>query len=110
MEGVLPYLLAIGSLILLHATDVVGFVMPLAVRTITKDIKNERERYILSIVACLIAALLLHGRDLVIGNPVAFAGYASLIFIESNTMYKLYFRPRWRVGSGEEESLAEITP
>lgn len=95
-QVVLSYVAALLLLLITNAPHVVGFVMPYAVRYISRDIKKERERQMLSFLVCFFAALLLHWKELAYGEPVLFAAYIGLIFTESNMMFKLYFSPRWK--------------
>lgn len=104
----MDYLFAIGTQAVQNAPYVVGFVMPFAVRVITKDIKAERDRQILAFLTCLFASLLLHWKELALGNPVTFASFLGLMFTESNMMYKLYFSPRWK--TPEEKLDGDILP
>lgn len=69
----------------------VGFIMPLVVEVLNKDIKKEEERYIVAVLACFLIAVALHWNDIASGEPGRFVTYVGLIFLESNTLFKLYF-------------------
>lgn len=65
--------------------------MPLVVQVLNRDVHQEKQRYAVSILACLIAALLLHWDKIAYGTPEQALAAASLIFVESNATYMLYF-------------------
>lgn len=87
----MEYLSFLLSAFLTYAPQVVGFAMPLLVQVLNRDIQKETERYVVSVVACLLVAILLDWHKLVYGSPEQVFISACIIFVESNATYTLYF-------------------
>lgn len=87
----MDYAVALWGAVIQNAPNLVGFVLPPIVEVINKDAHTDEERYILAFLVCLGAAGLLHGNDLIVGKPDLFVSSLSVIFLESNALYKLYF-------------------
>lgn len=91
----MDYLLAFGHAIVQNAPYLVGFVMPPFVEIVNKDVKTEEERYIVAVLVCGFAAVVLHWHQIAYGSPEQVVAYAGIIFLESNTLFKLYFANSW---------------
>lgn len=87
----MEYLSFLLSVFLMYAPQLVGFVMPLLVQVFNRDIQKETERYVVSVVACIVVAVLLDWHQLVYGSPAQVFVSACIIFAESNATYTLYF-------------------
>jgi hypothetical protein len=103
MEQVIPFLanighdmVIIGGVIFKHVVDnapyLVGFFMPPLVDVLNRDIKDETERFIVSTLLCAIAAFIIQYPSLRLGSVEGFAGTIALLFTESQTIFKLYFK------------------
>ena len=81
----------ITSAFIVYFPNFVGFLLPPFVEILNKDVKSDWERYIVSLITCLLIGILLHWNDIAHGTPQDTFLYATMIFVESNTIYKLYF-------------------
>lgn len=88
----MDFILGMGNSIIDNAPALVGFILPPFVDIVNKDVKNETERFYVSVFLCLVAACLLHWKELAYGNPEQFAVWVGIIFTESQTTYNLYFK------------------
>jgi hypothetical protein len=75
-----------------YIPDLVGFVVPVFVEFINKNIKNDNARFIMTILVCLIVSALLKLQSLSMGSVDNFFQSAILIFSESQIIFKLYFK------------------
>ena len=85
-------LLGIGLFIVNHPAELSGILLPFIVRWLSKDVHNEEERQIVSVLVCVATALAFKWRLLVYGSPEQFAATLTLIFFECNNVYNLYFK------------------
>ena len=74
-----------------NAPFLVGFILPPFVEVINRDVKESWLRFIVSMTVCFIAGIILHWDKIATGDPGAIITYSSIIFVESQTVYKLYF-------------------
>ena len=88
MEAVL----GIVSFIIDNAPLLVGVILPFAVEVINRDIHHEHEKFIITVAVCIITATLLHLRQLAAGSVDEILASASIIFAESQIVFKLYFK------------------
>jgi len=84
--------ITLSNALIENAPFLVGVVMPPIVELLNRDVKSETERYIVSVLLCFLAAILLHWREVEVGSPETVLAYATLIFMESQTVYRLYFK------------------
>lgn len=84
MDQVLP-------LITQYAPAVVGFGMPFLVEVINRDIKNSNIKFGVTVLLCVVVAALLHIPQLVTGSIEGLLSSITLIFAESQVVWKLYF-------------------
>lgn len=87
----MEYISFLLSAFLTYAPQVVGFGMPVLVQVLNRDIQKETERYVVSVVACILVAIFLDWHQLVYGSPQQVFISACVIFLESNATYTLYF-------------------
>lgn len=89
----LNYLIGVFTVLLTHGPELVGFFLPPLVKIINRDVKTSRERYIVTLIVCFIVAGVLKFNEIMAGDPELFLGSMALIFLESQTVYRLYFKP-----------------
>lgn len=82
----------IGKAIIDNAPQLVGFILPPFVEILNRDVKQDGERYFVSLMACAFVAILLHFNEITTSSPETIVTTAGIIFLESNTTYKLYFQ------------------
>lgn len=85
-------LIGLGHFIIAHSTELAGFILPPVVDYLNKDVPNEFERFIVTILICLFTAVLTKWNLLVLGSPNAVFETATVIFFESQVVFKLYFK------------------
>lgn len=85
-------LLALVRFFIDNAPELVGIVLPPVVDFINKDVPNEQEKFIVTVLVCLVAALFLKWNNITYGTPEAIFLTASIIFLESQAVFKLYFK------------------
>lgn len=86
------FLLLVGKLIVDNAPHLVGVILPPFVQIINKDIPKERERFIVTIVICLFVGAILRWKSIAYGTPEDVLTSSSLVFVESQAVFKLYFK------------------
>lgn len=75
-----------------NATFYVGLAMPPIIDIINKDVKNSKERFFVTLLVCITAGLVLRWNDLTAGNTEELLGAMGVIFMESQAVYRLYFK------------------
>lgn len=90
MEG----LIQLGNWIIANASMLIGVIMPPVVDYLNKDVRTDRERFLVSIFACFVAALLLHWQQ-IYDNPGQLLATAGIIFTECQVVFKVYFKDAW---------------
>lgn len=77
-----------------NAVDFVGLVMPPIIQILAKDIpaEKEKERFLATIAICLALAIILRWNEVILGSYEQVLGSFGIIFIEAQTVYKLYFK------------------
>ena len=75
-----------------NATFYVGLAMPPIIDIINKDVKNSKERFFVTLLVCISAGIVLRWNDLTAGNTEELLGAMGIIFIESQAVYRLYFK------------------
>lgn len=86
---------SIGSIVTtltLHAPLFVGFLMPVVVEVLNRDVPNDTERFIVSLLVCAVAAALLNIEALQYANIEDLIASFALVFAQSQVMYRLYFK------------------
>lgn len=89
---VLSFLLLSWNTVVDHAPVLVGVLLPPFVEILAKDIKNESERLIFTFITCFLVAGLLQWKHLAGTTPEQVFLYMGLVFMESQAVFKLYFR------------------
>lgn len=84
--------LGVGIFIIMHANQLIGLILPPFVDVLNRDVPNEQERFIVALLLCIGLAVLTQWNSLIGGSPMAIATTASLIFFESQIIFKLYFK------------------
>jgi hypothetical protein len=84
-----------GQFIVSHAPELVGVLMPPIIDILSKDVKKENERFIVTLLITFGAALLLKWDTLSYGNPDQLITSFGIIFAESQVVFKLYFKDSW---------------
>lgn len=98
-------LIGIGIFIVMHATELVGFILPPIVDILNRDVPDEKERFIVSVLVCMFAAILVKWNSLLTGSPAEVAMSASLIFVQSQVIFKLYFKDSFLRAKLKEKGL-----
>lgn len=111
----MDYVFAGGNAIVANAPYLVGFVLPPLIEVLNRDIKKENERFIVAVIICLLAASLIHWKEIADGSPEKVALLAGVIFWESQSVFKLYFAKSWMRGYiqakvGTNEQRESINP
>jgi hypothetical protein len=88
----MEYAVGLGGLVIANAPQLVGFIMPPFVEVFNREVKTETQRFLVSVVACLFAAVLLHWNEIAYGTPEQVFSFAGVIFLESQATYRLYFK------------------
>lgn len=94
-------MLALWTIFIAIAPNLVGFVLPPAIQLLNKDVPDGRERFILTLIICILTGGVLHFSQLVFGNPDQALGSIALLFSESQVIYRLYFKDKWEQGTGD---------
>lgn len=78
----------------LEATQLVGFLLPPIIQILNKDIpeKNQKQRFLATLATCLVTALVLNFNKLQLDTLDQVLTSFTLIFAESQAVYKLYFK------------------
>lgn len=113
METLLLIIYTAWDAIVANAPFLVGFLLPPFIEVLSGQIHKEWERFAVAMTVCFFAGILLHWREIETGNPEVIVAYSAIIFVESQTIFKLYFAKSWfrgyiqdKVGSRvERESL-----
>lgn len=90
-------LLALGTFVITNAPNLIGFILPPFVEYLNKDVPNENARFVISLVACLLAALAVNWQKIAAGTMTQeqLVLLIGIIFTESQTIFKLYFQESW---------------
>lgn len=92
-QSFLPYILNVAAYIVANAPEFVGFAVPVIADFLNKDVKNDHERFIVTVVVCIILSVILKWNVLMgYGNPDQFVELLGIIFLESQAVYRLYFK------------------
>lgn len=75
-----------------HSADLLGIILPPLVDFVNKDVPDEKERMLVTILVCLGAAVFTKYNSLATGDPATFMASLALIFSESQIVFKLYFK------------------
>lgn len=91
---------ALAIFIVANAPKLVGFVLPPVVEFLNKDVQNDNARFIISLVVCLLAAVALDWNQVSSGNvdQTQLTMDIGIIFLESQSIFKLYFQQSWLRG------------
>lgn len=85
-------LIALGQFIINHAPELVGIILPPVVDYFNKDVHTDEERYIVTLLICFCIAILYHWNELIYGSPQDLLVSFSIIALEAQTVFKLYFK------------------
>lgn len=88
----MDYILGFFTFVVNNAPYLAGIVLPPLVEVLNRDVQNDQERYIVAVLVCLIAAVALHFKELLSGSPNMVAASFFIIFTESQTVFRLYFK------------------
>lgn len=94
----MEYLAAYANYLVDNAPALVGFVLPVVVDYLNKDVPNERERFLVTVFVCLVTGTLLKWHDIAYGSPEAAVASTSIVFLESQVIYRTYFKTAWLRG------------
>lgn len=88
-------LLGLGTFLIQNAESFVGVVLVVLIDYLNKDVRTELERFLVTVIACLFTAAIIHHDELLYGSPEQVLQTATLIFAESQVVFKLYFKRSW---------------
>lgn len=93
----MAFVLALIAFFVANASKLSGFLLPPVVELLNKDIPNENVRFMIALVVCVLDALLINWNQLSTGSltQAQFLFDMNLVFIESQTIFKLYFQGSW---------------
>jgi len=91
----MEFLIAVAHYIVNHSTELAGFILPPVVDYLNREVANANERFIVTILLCLCVAIITKWNLLMYGSPDAVLASMSMIFIESQLVFKLYFKNSW---------------
>lgn len=80
-----------GSSLVKELPNLVGFFLPIVIQVLNLRVHREIERYMISVIVCILVAVGLHWQDMAFGNVTMVAASIGILFAESNTLYTLYF-------------------
>lgn len=96
-------LLEYGRYAVANASNLVGFGLPLIVEVLNKDVVGTRDKRIVTVLVCVIAAGLLNWSKVLYGSPEQVIVSMGLILAESQVVFKLYFEKSALRGKIQEE-------
>lgn len=76
----------------LYAPDFIGFLLPPVIEIMNKDKTNEKQKFIISMAVCLVAAFFTKYNSLTGGDYNSVLTSFGIIFVESQVIFKLYFK------------------
>lgn len=85
-------LLAIFQLLVSHAPILAGFVLPPVVDYLNKDVPKPTEKALVTFLVCFAVAALENWNKILYGSSDEVFSSFSIIFLESQVIYKLYFK------------------
>lgn len=85
---ILPYLVVLYQ----NAHNVAGLALPPVIDYVNKEVKSEKARFFITILICLGLAVVFKWEAVAYGSPEEVLQAATLIFIESQAVFKLYFK------------------
>lgn len=88
----MTFFVNIFNYIVANSVDLSGFILPPIIDYINKDIKNETERFWVTILVCSAAAVVINWDKFSIGLANQTLSLAGLFFIESQVVFKFYFK------------------
>lgn len=88
-------ILGLGRFIIDNHAMLAGFILPPFVDWLNREVPDETERFIVTLIACAFLAVLFKWDSLLFGNPEAVAATIGVIFLESQLIFKLYFKDSW---------------
>lgn len=91
-----------------HAPLLAGVILTPFVDFLNRDVPDGQERFIVAAMTCLVAAALINWRQLVNGSPEMVAASFFIIFTESQTVFRLYFKTSLLRSSLQESISAPI--
>lgn len=94
----MEYAQAVENLLIDNAPALVGFLLPPLIEILNKQVYNRGERFFVAMLTCALTAVLLHWREIELGNPAMVSANFLLIATESQLLYKTYFGDSWLRG------------
>lgn len=87
-------LVTLLNLVISNAPNLVGVVLPVLIDVLNKNLApdKDKERFFVSAGVCLVVAVILKWNSLTYGSSEALLASFTLIFTESQIVYKLYFK------------------
>lgn len=70
---------------------VIGLFLPVLIDFINKKVTDTKARYVISLVTCLVVALLVNWQEFVNKDVGAVLASAGTIFVTATSVYKLYW-------------------
>lgn len=71
--------------------DLIGLILPPFIDLINKHVANSKLKFAISLVVCLVAAVVVDFNKINFSDPTAFFASAGVIFAEAQAVYKLVY-------------------
>lgn len=84
-----------GLFIIKHGPELIGFILPPFVEWLNREVPTGTERFIVTLLVCLIVSIILKWDNIVYGTPEQVAATFGILFVQSQLIFRLYFKNSW---------------
>jgi len=102
MDYIVGLIFATGNAIVENAPYLAGVLLPPLVTILNRDVPDSRARFLVATMTCLITGAILDWKQIAYGTPEKAVESIGIIFLESQAVYRLYFK-----GSYVEQQIQE---
>jgi len=113
----MEFIIAVGKFILAYSPQLAGVIIPPIVDWLNREVHSEQEKFIVTLLVCGVFAVAFKWNELMMGSSDQIFSSFTLIFIESQIVYKLYFKSSGlrvafldRIKPEEETTPAPVQP
>lgn len=85
-------LYGIWLFIVANAPMLSGFILPPFIDVINKEVTSEVQKFIIALFVCALVSLVVKWNSLAYGDPEAVLATTTLIFAQSQLVYRVYFK------------------
>ena len=82
----------------------IGFLLPPVIDVVNVRVANEKIRYLISMLICLMVAVIAKWNELLLGDVEGFLKSGGIIFAEAQTVYRMF----WKKSEVREKMLKSI--